>query len=261
MKKGIFMKVLKGVCALSVATCGVVSFIAMTELQAYATPEEEDVFEGQETQSVTSEPIEFIIPDSLTVDEETDVEDVLEARGHADGERRVRMLGSTLIPQCLPDAYYGEIDISSDWPFESMHQHWTAGSDSAIFMSQPDVYVDDLGFVRKPAPEDQFHLYGDNNDDYVVALGSFYKTKHTCGERWLVITTTGTFTITTGDEQADDDTEPHNMFIWGENGKAHFLEFMSDPKRLPSDVRISGSVTSAPIDAFKGEIISMLRIA
>ena len=48
---------------------------------------------------------------------------------------------------------------------------------------------------------DQFTI--DGQDDYMIALGTFYKEKGTAGNRYLIETTTGAYTAITGSEKAD----------------------------------------------------------
>lgn len=252
MKSSTLRKICTAGLGIALGTIIIANVMGSSNPHAFAKPDD--------TQKATSEPFRVIVPESLKqrnreiADDELVVTGTIKTIEKEDDE-------ISLTPQTLPDEYYDHVDYSSFWAFESFDQEWSDGSDSYNFLHSKDIYTDNNGLMRKPVPDGDLKLEGEYEDDYIVALGSHYKTPHKCGERFLIITTTGEFTIITGDEQDDHDTDKHNMFIWGEKeGEARLLEFIVNEKQLNREIRSKGTVTAAPVEAFQGEIISMLRI-
>ena len=173
------------------------------------------------------------------------------------GDSEIITSNNTLVKMSLPSAYY-DIDFSSFQAWMPYSSITTKGSDSYKFLHSSGIYYDENGLYRHQVDgNEEFTI--NNLDDYVVALATFYKTPHKCGERFLVVTTTGMFTITTGDEQANRDTDSHNMFIQHGN-KASLIEYIVDTKNLHKSIKNSGSVTSGPVSAIKGKITAIYKI-
>ena len=176
------------------------------------------------------------------------------------GQDTIEVDGSTLVRFDLPDAYYGECDYSSFQPYMS-YKCITDSSTQAYAVSHSDfAYTDDNGMRRYQTADDQFTINGE--DDYVFALGTFYKPRGTCGSRWLVITTTGAYTAITGDEKADVETDDLCMFSrHGDDGMTlGLIEWIVDYDLISSEVWAYGSITAGPIEAIHGEILYMYQI-
>ena len=100
-----------------------------------------------------------------------------------------------------------------------------------------------------------------NQDDYIIALGTFYKKKGLTGNRYLIVTTTGKYTATTGDEKSDMHTDKKHMFS-KHGGKAGLIEWIVDLRsgKFPSIIKRYGSVTKGPIMAMQGKILHIYEI-
>ena len=96
------------------------------------------------------------------------------------------------------------------------------------------------------------------NEDYIVALGSYYSTD--IGDRFEVVLDTGNiFTIILGDGKADSDCDERCMYtpcIDYEGNKAgNLLEFIVDEKILAKEAYEYGSLDF--FDEFKGNVIKI----
>lgn len=160
----------------------------------------------------------------------------------------------------LPDTYYRNIDFSSFQPYMSYEKITNENSPAYGITHDPEnSYTDENGFRRYKTSNDQLTVNG--KDDYIVALGTFYKKKGTAGSRFLVETTTGKFTIITGEEKSDENTDEMNMFTWHKNGTAAgVIEWLVDENKICSDIIESGTVTEGPIEEIHGEIIHIYKI-
>ena len=99
------------------------------------------------------------------------------------------------------------------------------------------------------------------NDDYIVALGSFYSTD--IGDRFKIILDTGkTFTVILGDGKVDADCDSKNMYTpcidYGGNAAANLIEFVIDESVLASEVYRYGSLDY--LEDFKGNIVEMVYL-
>jgi len=99
------------------------------------------------------------------------------------------------------------------------------------------------------------------NNDYIVALGSFYSID--IGDRFEVTLDTGrTFTIIVGDGKADVDTDINNMytpcFNYGGEYCANLLEFIIDKEIMSKNAYAYGSLDYH--DEFAGDIIKMVYL-
>lgn len=163
----------------------------------------------------------------------------------------------------LPDKYYGSnADYSSFQPYMSYKAITNESSPSyKITKSSTNSYTDSNGFRRyKTNSDSQFTI--DGEDDYIVALGTFYKEKGTAGERFLVTTENGMFTVITGDEKADCHTDPMNMFTIHGNGKYFgLIEWIVDVNKIDSNIVSNGTMTAGSMEELHGEITGIYKIS
>ena len=99
------------------------------------------------------------------------------------------------------------------------------------------------------------------NDDYIVALGSFYSTD--IGDRFEVTLDTGrVFTIILGDGKADCDTDVNNMYApcinYDGEMCANVIEFIIDKYVVDSEMYSYGSLDYH--SEFKGNIVEMIYL-
>ena len=99
------------------------------------------------------------------------------------------------------------------------------------------------------------------NDDYIVALGSFYSTD--IGDRFEVTLDTGrVFTIILGDGKADCDTDVTNMYApcinYDGEMCANVIEFIIDKYVVDSEMYSYGSLDYH--SEFKGNVIKMVYL-
>lgn len=99
------------------------------------------------------------------------------------------------------------------------------------------------------------------NNDYIVALGSFYSVD--IGDRFEVTLDTGrTFTIIMGDGKADVDTDINNMYTpcFNYDGEycANLLEFIIDKEIMSANAYAYGSLDYH--NEFAGDIIKMVYL-
>lgn len=160
----------------------------------------------------------------------------------------------------LPTIYYPGIDFSSFQPWMSYKVITNPGSAAYKVVTDERLYVDEYGLCRfETDPETQFTI--DGKDDYVIALGTYYKEKGTCGSRYLIVTSTGAYTAITGDEKSDAHTDEHHMFSLHSDGScAGIIEWLVDTPQLESMMKRMGSVTYGPVEELHGEILYIYRI-
>lgn len=161
----------------------------------------------------------------------------------------------------LPSKYYAGVDFSSFQAYMCYSTITNRNSPAYKVVRSKNAYTDEYGFRRYATTSDQFTI--DGKDDYVIALGTYYKEKGTCGERYLIETTTGAYTAIAGDEKADAHTDSLNMISsHGDGQYAGMIEWILDINsgKVPRSIRQSGTVTEGPIEELKGEIISISRI-
>lgn len=96
------------------------------------------------------------------------------------------------------------------------------------------------------------------NDDYIVALGSFYSTN--IGDRFRVTLSSGSsFTVIFGDGNCDSDCDSKCMYMpcTDYNGKSvgNLMEFVIDQETINSAVYGYGSIEI--IEGFEGDIVKM----
>lgn len=144
-----------------------------------------------------------------------------------------------MIEMPLPSAYYEGIDFSSYQAMEPCQKITSTSSPAYSITYSDNSYIDDNGLKRYRVQDGQFSVNG--QDDYIAAMGTFYKTKGTAGERFLIETTTGSFTIIMGEEKADENTDQMNMFTTHKNNKKCIIEFIYDDNALNRSMRHAGT--------------------
>lgn len=174
------------------------------------------------------------------------------------GQDTIKFTSYELTKHELPSAYYTNLDYSSFQPYMSYKMITNKSSNAYKVTYSKNAYTDENGFRRYKTTDDQFTI--DGHDDYIVALGTFYKEKGTAGDRYLIVTTTGMYTIITGDEKSDNDTDSMNMFTTHSNGKAGLIEWIVDTNSLCDEIKLKGTVTAGPVIAMQGEIIGIYEI-
>jgi len=160
----------------------------------------------------------------------------------------------------LPDVYYPGMDFSSFQPYED-YSCITNRSSAAYSITRSDrAYNDENGLRRYSISDGQFSVEG--RDDYVIALGTFYKPKGTCGQRYLVVTSTGYYTAIAGDEKSDLHTDDMHMFTMHGDGTAGIIEWLVDTDTLNTSMRRSGNIATSkgPVEELKGEILYIYLI-
>ena len=160
----------------------------------------------------------------------------------------------------LPSVYYGDIDFSTFQPYMDYKMVTDTSSNSYQTLNSEKLYIDDNGLCRYSVDDDQFSI--DGKDDYVIALGTYYKEKGKTGQRYLIHTTEGYYTAIAGEEKADEHTDKYRMFVrHGENGQyAGMIEFLVDTDYLDSDIRTMGTVTACDDPVLQGEILGISQI-
>ena len=144
--------------------------------------------------------------------------------------------------QLLP--FNGE-DFNSMQPYEDV-SCITNESTSAYNVTHNDAtYIDHYGLLRyNRNASTEFTV--DGKDDYVIALGTFYKGEGTpCGGRFLIVTDRGSYTVTVGDEKDNEHTGKYHMYS-DHDGKAGLIEFIVDEDSLESTSKAMGSIFFMP---------------
>lgn len=175
------------------------------------------------------------------------------------GDDRIVIEDNELIKYDLPSKYYNSIDFSSFQPYMAYTKVRNKSTPAYKINYSENAYTDENGFRRFRTTEDQFTINGE--DDYIVALGTYYKEKGTAGQRYMVITTMGMYTIIAGDEKADKDTDTMNMFSYHKGGTCGaIIEWIVDDKCLHHDIRHEGTATEGPVRAIQGRIMYIYKI-
>lgn len=166
----------------------------------------------------------------------------------------------TLVRYDLPDVYYPGLDYSSFQPFMG-YKHIKDKTSQAYHVVYSDkCYSDENGF-RRYGTDSETQLTINSQDDYVIALGTFYKEKGTAGSRYLIVTSTGMYTAITGDEKADEDTDKYHMFSPHKNGTcAGIIEWIVDESNLNHDIKKHGTITKGPVEVLRGDILYIYKI-
>lgn len=136
-------------------------------------------------------------------------------------------------------------DFNSMQPYEDV-SCISNESTSAFQVTHNDAtYIDHYGLLRyNRNASTEFTV--DGKDDYVVALGTFYKGEGTpCGGRFLIVTDRGSYTVTVGDEKDNIHTGKYHMYS-DHDGKAGLIEFIVDEDSLESTSKAMGSIFFMP---------------
>jgi hypothetical protein len=176
------------------------------------------------------------------------------------GEQRIETDSGYLVRYQLPSDYYKDIDFSYFQPYMGWTAVTNTNSQQWKLLHDEHSYTDENGFRRFITEDDEFTLYGD--DDYVIALGNYYKEKGLVGQRYLVVTEGGMYTARVCDEKADEHTDEMHMFSTHgySNQFAGLVEFVVDSGSISSDIVETGTITNGPIDIFHGDILHIYRI-
>lgn len=175
------------------------------------------------------------------------------------GNQSIEIDGVVLTMYDLPSKYYPGIDFSSFQPYMG-YKCITNKSSPAYSITRSDrAYNDEYGMRRYQTTPDQFTI--DGQDDYVIALGTFYKEKGTAGSRYLIVTTTGMYTAIAGDEKSDLHTDSRHMFSLHQDGScAGIIEWIVDQENLERTMKRAGTITAGPIVPLQGEILYIYGI-
>jgi len=131
---------------------------------------------------------------------------------------------------------------SGDTAFKSyMSYRAITNTRSAQYVLQQKCWTDDEGLRRL-------------NDDYVIALGTYYA--EYIGERFRITLDTGeSFTAVIGDFKADRHTDSKHQYYDSGNGKKNVVEFVVDTRELNRKARRMGDISY--ISGFEGNIKSI----
>lgn len=94
------------------------------------------------------------------------------------------------------------------------------------------------------------------NDDYCVALGTFYASS--CGERFKFVLDGGTsFTAIVCDIKNEIHTNSTNQYVPMDNNRGNLIEFIVDIKKLDKNAKYSGDVSSLGL---RGNVIKIFKL-
>lgn len=176
------------------------------------------------------------------------------------GDNKIVFQRVMLVRYKLPSEVHKGIDHSSFQPYMCYSAVKNKKTKAWKILNDQNAYTDENGFRRAKIEDDHLSL---GEDDYIIALGNYYKKKHSTGDRYLVITTTGMYTAVVGDEKSDNHTDALNMFTYHGNGKyAGVIEWIVDTVggKLSKSIRRAGSVTAGDIEELKGKILHIYKI-
>lgn len=147
--------------------------------------------------------------------------------------------GTKLTYLALPTEYYPGIDFSY---FKAWMPYTVLGRNNQCgrIAYGDRAFTDENGLRRYTLGPEDFTTNG--QADYLVAMGTFYKPRGTVGQRYLIVTPSGSYTVRTSDELADAHSDRHNMF--SRHGQyATVLEFLVDKQQLASSAKRMGTVS------------------
>lgn len=219
-----------------------------------------EVFEDEEVEvvQIIGEPIPTKDIETLSAETKNEIEPIDMEEVYRHGYSTIRDLYALLTRYKTPDEFYENIDYNTMQPYMSYNAITDTTSQAYEITHSENAYTDDLGYRRYKVSDEQFSI--DGNDDYIIALGTYYKEKGTCGDRWLIITTTGMYTAITGDEKADKDTDELHMVHKHTDGRYSLIEWIVDTNKLESLVKAMGSVRYSSVAAMNGDILYMYKI-
>lgn len=209
---------------------------------------------------LTKNPVEEMEPVVIETVQPKTADEVLQ---ECLGNDSIEVGSFNLVRYNTPDVYYPGIDFSRFQPYMDRKMITAKGTPAYNVTHSENVYIDSMGYCRYVTTDDQFTLNG--ADDYVVALGTYYKPKGTCGSRFLIVTSTGMYTVIAGDEKADIHTDERNMFSrHGANKQyAGVIEWIVDTKTLIANDNMAarmGSIHFSSVPELSGEILMIYGI-
>lgn len=207
------------------------------------------LYEEEEQDDTINE--ETIIDESIIQEVET-IDDQI-------GNKTIEINDHILVQHDLPSKYYPGLDYSSFQPYMGYDKITNKSAPAYHIVNSDLCYTDEFGLRRYKTNDSQFTI--DGADDYVIALGTFYKDKGLVGNRYLIVTSTGMYTAITGDEKADEHTDKMHMFSMHNNGtKAGIIEWIVDQPKLDPDIKRAGTVTFGGPEVLAGEILHIYEI-
>lgn len=175
------------------------------------------------------------------------------------GNVTINIGDNTLIRHDLPSKYYPNLDFSSFQPYMCYTKITNTSAPAYHIVNSDLCYTDEFGIRRYKTNDSQFTVNGE--DDYVIALGTFYKEKGLVGNRYLIVTSTGMYTAITGDEKSDAHTDSRHMFTMHDgNTKAGIIEWIVDQPNLNQTIKMAGTVTVGGPEVLRGEILYIYEI-
>lgn len=172
------------------------------------------------------------------------------------GENNFTFKNNTFKQYTLPEVYYPNRQYF--FPYMDYRAITARGTKTYKVNNDGNAYTDSLGLRRYKVGNDQFKVNG--QDDYMVALGTYYKKyKGEIGGRYLVVTTNGMYTIMTGDEKSDMHTDQHKMVSF-HGGKLGMIEFIVYTPALERSIKQFGSVNHSSNKILNGKITHIYRI-
>lgn len=256
----IYLAILTSIMLIGVAIFLIKSTIEFCEKEPII--QKEIIIINEKEENVINKPKNEYIQQSYSnelCDDETEIYECLKRQ---ENKSIISINNYELTKMDLPSKYYGNnCDYSYFQPYMSYEKVTNETAPSyKITKSSSNSYTDNNGFRRyKTNSNVQFTVNGE--DDYIVALGTFYKEKGTAGERFLVTTEKGMFTIITGDEKADCDTDPMNMFtIHGDGKYFGLIEWIVDTEKIDESIISNGTMTAGTMEDLHGEITGIYKI-
>lgn len=174
----------------------------------------------------------------------------------------------SLVKCGLPSDYGDTKDYSTFKPYMDYKAITARGTAAYRVSHSNSAYNDDKGFRRyntSGSSEFTVNNYVNDNgvlcgdDDYLIALGSYYTKGYKEGQRFLIITDNGMFTAKIGDHKANQHTDDKNMYSF--HGKyAGLIEFIVNTEGLEKSVRDTGTISSSSIEDINGKILAIYRI-
>lgn len=208
-----------------------------------------------ETDKLLAETDELLSRKHYSIDDYVPAEETEEVAAVVEEEESITY---ELVEYDLPSKYYEDLDFSSFQAYMSYKLVTDKTSAAYRVCRSQNAYTDSEGFRR--IETNGYKING--QDDYVIALGTYYNDHLTAGSRWLIETSNGSYTATVGDEKQDIHTDSHNMFgVHGANGDvAGMIEWIVDPELIDPAIKIMGSVTASDNPLMQGEILHIYKI-
>jgi hypothetical protein len=244
---------------ISAMTCGIINYIFdnyRTQTLVTSKPTiqvrievklAQPILTAESTEAVETEVTEEAPPYDY-FDENELGRDVIELDGH----------NIKLVKYKLPRDFNPKIDDSSFQPFMRYEKVTNKSASAYKIIHSENAYTDNYGFRRYKVNSDK-HLTVDGKDDYIVALGNYYKKKGEVGVRYFVVTSTGSYTMIVGDEKSNAHTDQRNQYTTHGRGKAGVIEWVVSSNIHP-DIKRHGTVTRGPIVPLQGKIKYIYKI-